>query len=101
MKALTKLKAFWGLMQAGKRLANPAPLKMGQFSLEAFQAFGAACVGVWALYADIDVQVAGDQVDAIMVALTSFLAAGFRLFSAVATLITTNKIGIDGIRNPE
>jgi hypothetical protein len=86
----SKIKAFWGLMQAGKRVSDPALWKARQITATAVTAV------LWALVHTAEalgmaIPLDSETADGLAVGIISVV-------NFVLTLATTNKIGIDGVR---
>jgi hypothetical protein len=87
-----KLKALWSLMQAGKRVADPALWKSRQITVTALSA------AIWAAahmanQLGVSLPLDDETVDGIAVGVIS-------VTNFVLTLVTTNKIGLDGVAEP-
>ena len=87
-----KIKALWSLMQAGKRVADPALWKSRQITVTALSAV------IWAAahaanQLGVSLPLDDETVDGIAVGVIS-------ITNFVLTLVTTNKIGLDGVVEP-
>jgi uncharacterized membrane protein len=100
MNKLQKLKAFWALFHTGKRLANAGIWKQRQVTVNMMEAFLAATAGVAAILTGTEVQVGDETLNTASTAVLGFVYSGMRVWDAVMVVITTNKIGVDGVRPP-
>lgn len=93
---LKRVKAFWELFQAGKRVGNPATWKTRQVGVDAVHGLLWATITVWALLTNQEVPVTGEALDGISLALVTAVPALVELFNIVTTIVTTRKIGLQG-----
>jgi hypothetical protein len=91
---IKKMTASVGLLQKGKRVANPEAWKKGQVSVEALSGFLAACLTAYVVFTGGSVEVGGEELDTISTALITIVPAVTGLWGAISTVITTNKIGV-------
>jgi hypothetical protein len=91
---IRKIKAFWALFQAGKRVGNPATWKTRQIGVDAVHGMLWAAVTVWSLHTGQEVPVTGEALDGISLAVVTAVPAIVELYNIVSTIITTNKIGL-------
>lgn len=89
---MKKLMAFWVLLKAGKRVSDPALWKTRQITVTALAAALWAAVHA-ASAMGVDIPVDEDTVNELAVGIIA-------IANVVLTLVTTNKIGIDGERPP-
>lgn len=90
-----KIRTGLELLNAGKAVTNIEAWKKGQVTVECVSAFLWACVAALAVYFNTEVQVGGETIDSAAGAVVAGVAAVERLYSAISTVITTNKIGLD------
>jgi hypothetical protein len=88
---LRKIKSFWGLLQAGKRVSDPALWKARQITVTAVTAVLWALVHV-AESMGVSIPLDTETADGLAVGIISGV-------NFVLTLATTNKIGIDGVKH--
>lgn len=91
---MKKLKAFWSLFHAGKRVANPVAWKMGTVSVEAVRAFLSALVAVVFVFTGMEVEVGEAVIDSLAVSLVAIVPMAVSLFNIVSTVVSTAKIGL-------
>lgn len=89
---MKKLAAFWALLRAGKRVADPALWKSRQITVTALTAALVAALHA-AQALGLDLQIDSDTINEAAVGIIA-------LVNVVLTLVTTNKIGVDGTRPP-
>lgn len=90
---IRKIKAFFELFQAYKRVNNPAVWKKGQVGVDAVSGFIMAGISVYIYTTGTDVVVAGETIDHISAALIAIVPAIVGLWDGVSTVVTTNKVG--------
>ena len=89
-----KIKAFWSLFQAGKRVGNPGTWKKRQIGVDAVHGLLWAAATAWAVTTGQEVPVTGEALDGISLALVTAVPALVELYNIVSTIITTNKVGL-------
>lgn len=91
---INKLKAFFTLFQAYKRVNNPVAWKRGQIGVDAVSGFLMASVGAYIAITGTDITIANQTVDSMSAALIAFIPAVASMWDGVSTVITTNKLGV-------
>lgn len=91
---LRRIKAFWGLLQAGKRVGNPATWKQRQIGVNAVHGLLWAGVTAWMVTTGQDLQISEEVVGEISLALVTAVPALIELFNIVITVISSNKVGL-------
>jgi hypothetical protein len=89
-----KLKAFYGVFQSGKMVANPLAWKKGQMTGGLVAAFIGALITVAKVF-DYDIHLDDEQI----VQIGGAIVAIFGLFNAGATVATTDKFGLQPTGN--
>jgi hypothetical protein len=91
---IKRARTAMALFKKGKRVSNPEAWKKGQVAASCVSAFLLACVGALAAFTGISLEVAGETLDALSVGLVVAVPALVAVYDAIATVITTNKIGL-------
>ena len=98
---MRKVRALWALMQAGRRVGNPATWKRRQIGVDAVHGLLWAAATVWAVYTGQEVPVTGEALDGISLALVTAVPAVVELYNIISTVVTTNKIGLPPKPGPD
>jgi hypothetical protein len=98
---IKKAKAAFQLLQAGRRVANPAAWKKGQVAVGLVSAFFSACVAAVIAFTGTDVQVGQETIDSLSASLVALVPAVVGVWDSISTVITTNKIGLQPKPKPD
>ena len=95
---IKKMSAALSVMQKGKRVNNVEAWKTGQVSVEAVSGVIGALITAFIIFTGSEIQVGEQELDTIAAALVTLVPTLVGLWGAVSTVITTNKIGLQGDR---
>lgn len=95
---IKKAAAAMSLLQKGKRVNNVEAWKTGQVSVEAVSGVIGAALTAFILFTGSEIQVGEQELDTIASALVTLVPTLVGLWGAISTVITTNKIGLQGDR---
>jgi hypothetical protein len=90
-KKVTTTLAF---LKAGRRVNNPESWKKGQLSADAVRVFLSAATACWFAFTGQEVVIDGLVLDSLSAALVAAVPAIIGVYTGVATVISTNKIGL-------
>ena len=97
----SKIKAFWSLFKAGKRVGNPATWKKRQIGVDAIHGLLWAGMTAWAATTGQELPVTGEALDGMSLAVVTAVPAVIELYNIVSTVITTNKVGLPDKRKTD
>lgn len=89
-----KIQTVMALLKAGKRVNNPEAWKKGQLSADAVRVFLSAATACWFAFTGQEVVIDGFVLDSLSAALVACVPAVIGVYTGVATVISTNKIGL-------
>lgn len=91
---IKKLQTALTLLKAGKSVSNPEAWKKGQVAVSAVTAVIFAAIAAAGAWIGIEIQVDNESVDSVAAAIITIVPVVVGLFNTVATVISTNKIGL-------
>lgn len=92
---LAKVKAFYTLFKKGKCVGNPATWKKRQVGVNAVHGLLWAGLTAYAVATGTEVPISGEALDGISLALVTAVPALAELFNIIATIVTTDKVGVN------
>lgn len=103
MSILKKSKSAWSVMQKGKKVADPVAWKKGQISVDALSGFFWALLAAAAAFfgSDLENILSAEDVNTAAVAVIAVVGGLIRLFSIYSTIVSTDKLGLPGISEPD
>ena len=89
-----KIQTLLSLLKAGRRVNNPEAWKKGQLSADAVRVFLSASAACWFAFTGQEVVIDGMVLDSLSASLVAAVPAVIGVYTGIATVISTNKIGL-------
>lgn len=89
-----KIASAMRVFKAGKMVSNPEAWKKGQVATSSVSAFVFAVVAAVTAWTGTEISVESEAIDSISVAVVSLVPVAIGVFNAIATVISTTKIGL-------
>lgn len=93
-----KITSALRVFKAGKMVSNPEAWKKGQVAASSVSAFVFACIAAFSAWTGTEIDVDSLAVDSISVSVVALVPVVIGVFNAVATVISTTKIGLQDER---
>lgn len=91
---LKKLRAGMEVMEAGKKVNNPAAWKKGQMGVNHVQTFIGAVLVALGVFTGMEIEIGEEELHGISTALVGIVPLVYGLLNHVLTVVTTNELGV-------